>query len=177
MVSMDYALRHYGIPSLSLWDVVLRRQAVMKIHEDNQAMIRVMETGRNPTMKYLHRTHRVSVAWLHEIYESEQVEVEYELSSKMRAGMYTKASTDPAKWKTKKRLLVNRILWTPRTLRASSIPKANLPIRLPSRDQMQQVMKGIKMVLESGQESTMGQENLERPLPDMALTGSMLLDE
>ena len=41
--------------------------------EDNQAMIRVIETGKNPTMRYLHRTHRVSVAWLHEVFQGEHL--------------------------------------------------------------------------------------------------------
>ncbi len=34
--------------------------------EDNQAMIRVIETGRNPTKRHLGRVHRVATSWLHE---------------------------------------------------------------------------------------------------------------
>ena len=61
-------------------------------------MIRVCETGRNPTMRYLQRTHRVSVAWLHERFSQDDIELFYEESSKMCGDIYTKGFTDVARW-------------------------------------------------------------------------------
>ena len=61
-------------------------------------MIRVTETGRNPTMRYLARTHRVSVAWLHETFSHQDIDLIYEVSSRMCADIYTKAFPDTAKW-------------------------------------------------------------------------------
>ena len=61
-------------------------------------MIRVTETGRNPTMRCLPRTHRVSVAWLHETFSHQDIDLVYEVSSKMCADIYTKAFTDASKW-------------------------------------------------------------------------------
>ena len=61
-------------------------------------MIRCVETGRNPTMRYLHRTHRVSVAWIHECFERDDMRLVYELTAKMCADIYTKAFTDTTKW-------------------------------------------------------------------------------
>ena len=61
-------------------------------------MIRVTETGRNPTTRYLSRTHRVSVAWLHETFSHQDIDLVYEVSSKMCADIYTKAFTDASKW-------------------------------------------------------------------------------
>jgi len=61
-------------------------------------MIRCVETGRNPTMRYLHRTHRCSVAWLHECFERNDMSLVYELTSLMCADIYTKAFTDASKW-------------------------------------------------------------------------------
>ena len=61
-------------------------------------MIRCVETGRNPTMRYLHRTHRCSVAWLHESFERDDLQLVYEKTARMCADIYTKAFTDPAKW-------------------------------------------------------------------------------
>eukprot|EP00969_Alexandrium_andersonii_P039757 1741445-Alexandrium_andersonii.AAC.1 len=63
---MDYAMRHEGLPSHSLWEVLMRSGYFLRVHEDNQAMIQIVRSGRNRTMRYLHRTHRVSVQWLHE---------------------------------------------------------------------------------------------------------------
>ena len=66
IVAADFALRTSGIPAQQLWNVILGRQAGLVFNEDNHAMIRVCQTGRNPTMRHLGPTHRVSVAWLHE---------------------------------------------------------------------------------------------------------------
>jgi hypothetical protein len=46
--------------------------------EDNQAMMACARSGRNPTMRYLGRTHRVSVAWLKEIRDDPHVRLVYE---------------------------------------------------------------------------------------------------
>ena len=67
LVAADYGLRTDGLPSLSLWRVFFPHQPPLLFHEDSQAMIRVVTTGKKPTMRYLARTHRVSVAWLHEV--------------------------------------------------------------------------------------------------------------
>ena len=58
LVAADYGLRTFGLPALSLWRVLCPHQPPLLFHEDNQAMIRVVTTGKNPTMGYLARTHR-----------------------------------------------------------------------------------------------------------------------
>ena len=49
IVAADFALRTSVLLALQLWDVLLGRAAGILFHEDNQAMIRVCQTGRNPT--------------------------------------------------------------------------------------------------------------------------------
>ena len=61
-------------------------------------MMTVVKPGRNPTMRYLKRTHRVSVAWFHERFKSNVSELVYEVSCRMAADIYTKAFSDPFKW-------------------------------------------------------------------------------
>ena len=61
LVAAGYGLRTDGLLALSLWRVLFPHQPPLLFHEDNQAMIRVVSTGKNPTMPYLARTHRVSV--------------------------------------------------------------------------------------------------------------------
>ena len=63
------------------------------LREDNDAAIRVMTTGRNPTMKQLHRVHGVSISSLHEIagkYQKSLVALEYCPTDQMKADIYTK---------------------------------------------------------------------------------------
>ena len=65
-------------------------------------MIRVIESGRSPTMRYLHRTHRISIATLHEIITGQvsdaKINCEYTTSAEMAADIFTKGFTDKTKW-------------------------------------------------------------------------------
>ena len=96
---MAYALRHHGLPALALFDVLLQRHCLMRVHEDNTAMIQVIRSGKNPTMRYLHRTHRVSVGWLHERFQQQFLDLVYEASQRMCADIYTKTFDNKDKWK------------------------------------------------------------------------------
>ena len=93
MVAADFGLRTDGLPSLSLWRVLFPHHTPLLFHEDNQAMIRVVTTGMNPTMRYLARTHRVSVAWLHEVCKMKEIQLVHEETSRMCADIFTKALT------------------------------------------------------------------------------------
>ena len=94
---MDFALRHNGLPSLDLWRKFLPHAPGLHVHEDNQAMIRVVQTGKNPTMRYIGRTHGVSVAWLHEIFQKPELSLAYEVSARMCADIFTKGFTEADK--------------------------------------------------------------------------------
>merc|ERR1712020_7589 len=75
LTSMNYALRHCGLPSPLIWELLFPHFEALLCHEDNQAMIRICLTGNNPIMKYLSRTQRVSVAWLHERFMQEDLKL------------------------------------------------------------------------------------------------------
>ena len=77
-MAADLAVRTEGLPALQLWDTIMQRPVQCQFREDNQAAIRVLETGRNPTMRHMGRTHKVDLAWLHERFtESEQIKLSY----------------------------------------------------------------------------------------------------
>jgi hypothetical protein len=95
IVAGDFGLRVEGLPALDLWIVLLSRPATCFFHEDNQAMIQVCMSGRNPTMRHLLRTHRVSVNALHEMVPRDDVVLLYEESHRQAADIYTKAFTNP----------------------------------------------------------------------------------
>ena len=82
LVAMDAAIRKMGIPSLQLWNHILQKKdvqgegSVVIAHEDNSAMIKVCEHGRNPTMRHLSRTHGISVAVLHELFQRWEFQLE-----------------------------------------------------------------------------------------------------
>ena len=67
IVAMDLAVRAEGIPALTIWEVISRAtKAQLHFLEDNSAALRVVQTGKNPTMRHMGRTHKVSLQWLHE---------------------------------------------------------------------------------------------------------------
>ena len=98
MYAAHIALRKYGLPGMDLWEKLSGEGLVLHFHEDNAAMIQIVRTGRNPSMRYLHRVHRIAVAWMHEVFKAENILLEYTESELMAADIYTKAFNDPDKW-------------------------------------------------------------------------------
>ena len=94
--------RKVMIPALQLWDVLGPQMSVPMMHEDNQAMILIVLSGRNPTMRHLGRVHRVSVQWLHERLgrhpDKDPTLLFYEDTENMSADVYAKAFSDPGSW-------------------------------------------------------------------------------
>ena len=67
------ALKMFVLPALQLWDTLFPGGKRATFHEDNQAMIRVMRTGRNFSMRYATRTLRLPIAWMHERFCSSDI--------------------------------------------------------------------------------------------------------
>ena len=68
-------------------------------HDDNQAMIAVIRSGKNPTMRHIERSHGISITWMHEMFLLSYIILIYEITSKMAADIHTKAFRDPMAWK------------------------------------------------------------------------------
>ncbi|MFM7985858.1 MAG: hypothetical protein ACKPKO_41740, partial [Candidatus Fonsibacter sp.] len=83
-----FGLRTDGLPSLSLWQVLFPHQPPLLFNEDNQAMNSVVTRGKNPTMRYLSRTHRVSVAWFHDAFQMKEINLVYEATARMCADIF-----------------------------------------------------------------------------------------
>ena len=66
---------------------------------DNKAMISVVRSGKNPTMRHLERSHGVAVTWMHDMFERDYMYLAYEVTDRMAADIYTKAFSDSRKWK------------------------------------------------------------------------------
>ena len=74
----------------SLYGECFPHQPPLLCDEGNQAMIRAVPTGKNQTMRYLARTHRVSVAWLHAVCKMKEIQLVYEDTSRMCADIFYK---------------------------------------------------------------------------------------
>ena len=79
IVSAHQALKSILIPALDLWELLLPKLKEGYFHEDNQAMIQISKTGRNPTMKHLGRCHDIGVGFLWEQLTNEDTKLNVRL--------------------------------------------------------------------------------------------------
>ena len=55
-MAADLAIRKEGLPALQLWDMVLERSTKLVFQEENQAIIKILKTQKNTTLRHLNRT-------------------------------------------------------------------------------------------------------------------------
>ena len=89
IVAADVTLRTMGLPALSIWETLTDSFPKLLFHDDNQGMIGVARSGRNP-MRHLERTHGISITSLHENFSKEHFVLMYEIMAKMAADIHTK---------------------------------------------------------------------------------------
>ena len=106
IVSCAQALRVKGLPFLHVWEAIIGKPAVCEVMEDNDAMIRVAKTGKNPTMRHIGRTHCVSISWLQEQVSGKYTRMHYCPTDRQCADIYTKTFEDKFKW-IHARILIN----------------------------------------------------------------------
>ena len=104
ITAMNLALRQVGLPAMDVWNIVLPGSKLL-VREDNDVAIRVIETGRNPTMRHMSRTHGISVSAIHELFVAGKFEVEYVPSALQAADIFTKSFSVPLQWQSVCRLV------------------------------------------------------------------------
>ena len=105
LIATCTALRNTGLPALNVWDRVLGRKSVLTLCEDNMAMIKIIKNGISPSMKYLGRTHGVSLASTKEMVDKNGVIVRYVGTEEMKADILTKGYGSGATWEKVRRLV------------------------------------------------------------------------
>ena len=98
IIAAALAIRTEGMPSLILFDTILERDVKLEFLEDNQAAMRILETGKNPTLRYMGRTHNVDMTWLFERFKDRHVQLRYCRSNEQAADIFTKHFTLEDKW-------------------------------------------------------------------------------
>ena len=98
VVAAQYAVQKMGIPSLSLWELLLGRPLKLNFREDNEACIKLLHKGYSPALRHLTRTHRVNIAWLGETLSRGHFTMAYVPSRHQAADIFTKHFTAQDKW-------------------------------------------------------------------------------
>ena len=98
IVAADFAMARLGLPAITFWQQLGGTDPNFVFYDDNQTMIGVIRTGKNPTMRHLERTHGISVGWMHSIFQEGYVSLAYEVTAKMAADTHTKSFKDSVSW-------------------------------------------------------------------------------
>ena len=69
----------------------LRQEALLYVFEDNEAVIKMIIVGKNPTMRHVSRIHRVAIDWLFDrINLDSKIQIKYIDTNKQLADILTK---------------------------------------------------------------------------------------
>jgi hypothetical protein len=84
IVAADYAMRQEGMPTLALLSTILGREVTLSMMEDNEAMIEICYSGKNPTMRFLNRNHKVGISRLMEVFKLPDIKL-HKIDTKLQA--------------------------------------------------------------------------------------------
>ena len=76
-----------------------RREALLYVFEDNEAVIKMIIKGRSPTVRHVSRTHRVALDWLFDGINSDpKIQIKYIDTKNQLADMLTKGNFTRDEW-------------------------------------------------------------------------------
>ena len=76
-----------------------RREALLYVFEDNEAVIKMIMKGRSPTMRHVSRTHRVALDWLFDrINLDPKIQIKYIDTKNQLADILTKGNFTRDEW-------------------------------------------------------------------------------
>ena len=91
IVALHDGLYSDAIPVQTVLQMVFKRDIPLIIHEDNQACIQILHAGYSARLKSMNRTHKLSIAGIHETICDLGLELRYTLSDDQLADVFTKA--------------------------------------------------------------------------------------
>ena len=76
-----------------------RREALLSVFEDNEAVLKMIIKGRSPTMRHVSRTHRVALDWLFDrINLDSKIQIKYIDTKNQLADILTKGNFTGDEW-------------------------------------------------------------------------------
>jgi hypothetical protein len=104
IISLAHSMFSEALPALSLWEKLLERPVKLQCLQDNQATILVVKKGYSPKLRHVARTHKVNLGSLYEVFDNNDVSIQYIVTDKQAADIFTKA-LPPHKWEAALRMI------------------------------------------------------------------------
>jgi hypothetical protein len=89
-VSLSSCVRQQGIPVQLLMRYLLGHPIDLIVKEDNSATIAAITKGYSPALRYIRRTHRIDIGFLHEVFKEENAALKKAATADHRGDMFTK---------------------------------------------------------------------------------------
>ena len=93
MVSADKMLREQSIPMQTFWCLLLGYSPCIKLYEDNKTTIMTVASGYSQKLRYIDRTQRVVLGFIHERCAEPDCLMSYIESDKQKGDLFTKILT------------------------------------------------------------------------------------
>ena len=90
-VALSTALFVDAISLLAVCQTVIASTFVLKVYEDNQAVLAIIAKGFSPKLKHFAKFHRINVASTCEAFSVEDISIEYISTSRQKADVMNKA--------------------------------------------------------------------------------------
>ena len=92
-------LKELGVPALDLWEVIFEDTVVIEVFEDNEATIRVVNSGKwDKAFGHASRTHSINLSWLNHVKAKNLFRITNCHTHAMCADIFTKYFVDPIRW-------------------------------------------------------------------------------
>ena len=75
-----------------------RQEALLYVFEDNEAVVKMIIKGRNPTMRHVSRTHRVALGCSIELIWTPKIQIKYIDTENQLADILTKGNFTRDEW-------------------------------------------------------------------------------
>jgi hypothetical protein len=93
--AMHGTLKTDGLPIAALLEFLLGRPVHVEVMEDNTTTMAAANAGYSPKLRYLHRTRRIDLEWLKEVFDDERHKLVYTESAKQKGDLMTKEFSKP----------------------------------------------------------------------------------
>ena len=90
LASMHSLIKSDGLPIASLMEFLLGRDIIMEVMEDNTAAIQAAKAGYSSKFRHLHRSKRIDLGWLGEVFEDSRNRLLYGDTATHKGDLLTK---------------------------------------------------------------------------------------